>query len=83
MKVLAKLKGGAKSFHSLKDEAQKVLSCLEGEWAQNVSDPRFSQIVAPPPPPPPLPVIDDGSLKVTFPYVILYRCQHGEENSHD
>ena len=40
--VLAILMGGAKSFHPIKRGAQKVLPCLKGGGAQNVSDPRFS-----------------------------------------
>ena len=41
---------GAKSFHSLKGGARKVLPCLEGGGAQKVSDPRFTHFVAPPSP---------------------------------
>ena len=53
--------GGAKSFHPLKGEAQKVLPCLAGGGGgtQTVLDLRFCHFVAPP-----LPVINDQSLGI-------------------
>ena len=53
LEVLAIMKeggGGAKSFHPLKGGALKVLPCLRGGGAQNVSDLRCSHFVDPRPP---------------------------------
>ena len=57
------LKGGVKSFHSLKRGGgagtQKVLPCLEGgRGVHKVSGSRFSHFVTP------LPLINDQSLRV-------------------
>ena len=55
--------GGGKKLPPFKEgggEAQNVLPSLEGGGGQKLSDPRFSDFVAPPPPP--LPVINDQSL---------------------
>ena len=49
-KVLAILKRGGKSFHSLKGGRKKSYPVLTRGGAQKVSDPRFSHFVAPPSP---------------------------------